>query len=56
LKNQNKKKKKEAPKKEAPKPAPESAPAAKWSPPDLKFTFYDFKTELCNSKDIGATL
>jgi len=28
----------------------------KWTPPELKFAFYDFKTELCNSKDMKATL
>ena len=50
-------KKKEAPKKEAAKPAPVAAPVvAKWTPPELKFVFYDFKTELCNSKDIKTTL
>lgn len=33
-----------------------AAPPKKWSPPELKFNFYDFKTEFVNSKDKSATL
>lgn len=50
--------KKEKAPKAAPAPVAAATPAAptKWSPPDLAFSFYDFKTEFVNSKDKQATL
>jgi len=37
-------------------PAPVPVVEKKWSPPELKFEFYDFKTELVNSKDLKGYL
>ena len=54
--------KKEKSKKEAAKPPAKvdqkeaAAAPKKWSPPELNFNFYDFKTEFVNSKDKSATL
>ena len=46
--------KKEKVKKEETKVKPEAP--KKWTLPELKFNFYDFKTEFVNSKDKAATL
>jgi hypothetical protein len=57
VKVDEKKGKKAAAPKEVPKPvAPVEVVAVKWTPPELKFAFYDFKTEFVNSKDKAATL